>query len=125
MCLAGKRVLIVEDEFFLAYGIQLLLEDQGCHVIGPCSTVDEAFAAVARGGIDVAVLDVNLNGQMVYPVATELQLMGVPFAFTSGYRAVDIASQYRDVPRLEKPVEDRIFLATVKNLLGCNKLIAA
>lgn len=125
MCLAGKRVLVVEDEFFLAYGIQMLLEEEGCHVIGPCTTVKDAMACVGREAIDVAVLDVNLHGEMVYPVADKLKSLKIPFAFTSGYRAVDIGGPYRDVPRLEKPVEDRHFLATMRKLVGDDKMIAA
>lgn len=83
--LAGKRVLIVEDELLVAMMIEDLLGDFGCITIGPYGTVSTAMHAVETESPDLALLDVNLNGERVYPVAEALTERHVPFLFLSGY----------------------------------------
>jgi CheY-like chemotaxis protein len=83
--LAGKRVLIVEDELMVALLIEDLLADLGCSTVGPCGSVGKALEAAQTGVFDLAVLDVNLGGEMVYPVAEALAERHIPFLFLSGY----------------------------------------
>jgi CheY-like chemotaxis protein len=83
--LAGKRILVVEDEALVAMLIETLLEDYGCCVVGPCSTVAKALEAALNETFDLALLDVNLRGEKVYPVAEVLTERHIPFLFLSGY----------------------------------------
>ena len=83
--LAGLRVMVVEDEMLIAMLIEDTLLDQGCVVLGPFTTLPDAMAAVQDASIDLALLDVNLRGEKVYPVAETLSARGVPFLLLSGY----------------------------------------
>jgi CheY-like chemotaxis protein len=83
--LIGKRVLIVEDEMLVALLIEELLADLGCSTLGPCGSLGKALEAAQTGTFDLAVLDVNLGGEMVYPVAEALAERHIPFLFLSGY----------------------------------------
>ena len=105
--LSGRRILIVEDEYFIAMDLALSLGDLGAEVVGPAASVAEALALVESVGdeLDGAVLDVNLRDERVYPVAEALALRGVRFVFASGYDAVLMPAAYADVPRCVKPVD--------------------
>jgi CheY-like chemotaxis protein len=81
---AGKRVLIVEDEMLVALVIEGMLTDLGCLVLGPYNTVATALRAALMEGFDLALLDVNLAGEKVYPVADALVARHIPFLFLSG-----------------------------------------
>lgn len=83
--LAGKRVLIVEDEMLVALLLEDFLIEFGCTPMGPCGSVAEALKAVGEDAFDLAVLDVNLGGERVYPVADALTERHIPFLFVSGY----------------------------------------
>ena len=83
--LAGMRVLVVEDEFILALALEDILIDEGCVVVGPFSRVSEALAAATEEQVDLAVLDVNVAGEKVFPVAEVLDDRGVPFILLTGY----------------------------------------
>ena len=83
--LAKKRVLIVEDELLVALMIEDLLADLGCEAVGPLGSVAQALSVAGSEPIDLAVLDVNLGGEMVYPVAERLGERDIPFLFVSGY----------------------------------------
>jgi CheY-like chemotaxis protein len=74
--LSGRRVLLVEDEMMVAMLVEDMLSDFGCHVLGPASRLEEALRLADAGEIDVAILDVNLNGQETYPVADALAAKG-------------------------------------------------
>ena len=100
--LAGRRVLVVEDEFFLADDLSRGLEANGAEVLGPANTLGRADALL-DGGVDLAVLDVNVKGQLVFPLADELRRRAVPFVFTTGYGAEMIPPAFGDVERWEKP----------------------
>jgi CheY-like chemotaxis protein len=98
----GRRVLLVEDEMILAWQIQDMLAELGCVAIGPAATVDQALAMIDAEAIDAAVLDVNLNGHMSYPVADALIARGVPFIFSTGYDKDRLPERYRTVQVLQK-----------------------
>ncbi len=83
--LAGKRVLVVEDEWLVAMLIEEVLEDAGCVVVGTFARVPAALAAAQTVAVDVALLDVNIAGEQVFPVAHALAARGVPFLFLTGY----------------------------------------
>jgi CheY-like chemotaxis protein len=85
--LAGKRVLLIEDEAIVAMLIEEMLLDFDCHVAARASTLGQALAAARDGDFDVAVLDVNLGGQQSYPVADVLAARRIPFVYLSGYGA--------------------------------------
>jgi CheY-like chemotaxis protein len=104
--LAGLRLLVVEDEYFIADDMAQTLRRQGAIVIGPAPSREAAFALLsAHERIDGAVLDINLRGETVFPVADALQVRGVPFVFATGYDDGLVPARYRDVPRWEKPFD--------------------
>ena len=104
--LSGRRILVIEDEYFLADDISRALRSAGAEIAGPVGEVDEAFPILNSGGIlDGAVLDVNLRSETVFPVAQELRARQVPFVFTTGYDKVSIAPQFHDVMLWEKPID--------------------
>jgi DNA-binding response OmpR family regulator len=89
-CLAGRRVLIVEDETLVALLIEDFLDELGLAHVGPFRTVDAAIEAIKAEPIDLALLDINLgNGETSYPIAEVLERIGVPFVFVSGYERPD------------------------------------
>ena len=100
---SDRRVLLVEDEMMVAGMLQRMLGDLGYAVVGPATDVDEAMAMIGGGGIDAAVLDINLDGEMSYPVADELTSRGIPFVFSTGYGGEDLPDGYEGVPLLKKP----------------------
>ena len=101
-----RRILVVEDEFLLADELHRELEAAGAVVIGPAPTVRSALALVENEGpIDAALLDVNLNDEMVFPVADALVVRSVPFVFTSGYDDDVLAEHYSLMPRCQKPAD--------------------
>ena len=105
--LQGRCVLVVEDEYIIAAELAQLLEEAGADVIGPVGTVADALNLIAsnRNRIDGALLDINLHGERVYPVADALSEAGVGFVFLSGYDAMLLPKTYERVPRCEKPVD--------------------
>jgi two-component system, response regulator PdtaR len=116
------NVLIVEDDFIVAFDMQALLEEQGARVAGPATDFDEARALIAAEGarLQVAVLDVNINGQYVFPLAAELRQAGIPFVFATAYADDDrlFPQELRDVPRLAKPVLPNVLIGHLKRLLA-------
>lgn len=101
--LNGCRVLVVEDEYFIADDMADMLTRYGAEVVGPAPTLDNAMDLLGREAIDCAVLDVNLRGQMAYPLADELGRRGVPFVFATGYDPAVVPKAYSQVPRWQKP----------------------
>ena len=105
--LAGKRLLVVEDEYVIASDLADTLEHAGAEVVGPAGTVASALKLVeSEGGrLDGAVLDVNLRNERVFQVADALAARGVPFILTTGYDESSIPPAYASRPRCEKPVD--------------------
>jgi CheY-like chemotaxis protein len=104
--LAGQNILIVEDEYFIAQDMADAIRGAGATVVGPVATREQALALLASGApLDAAVLDINLQGDVVYPVAEALRVRGVPFVFATGYDRPTIAAEYRDVPCWGKPFD--------------------
>ena len=102
--LAGRRILVLEDEYLIATEMKRWLEDAGSEVMGPVPSVDQAMDLIEEGAPDAAVLDVNLgDGDTAYPIADKLASVNVPYLFATGDVQVADASVYRHRPRLEKP----------------------
>ncbi len=83
--LRGKRVLVAEDEAILAMLVEDMLLDMDAEIVGPAASLGQALALAEAGGFDLALLDVNLNGQPSHPVADLLHAKGVPFVYATGY----------------------------------------
>ena len=101
--ISENRVLFVEDEYLVAMDMSAYLEAAGAHVVGPASNVRAALEAVEQMELDGAILDVNLRGEMAYPVADALVARGIPFVFTTGYDAHAVPARFAGVKRCEKP----------------------
>ena len=97
------NVLIVEDEAIISFLIEDMLLELGCRSVTNVAGILEAFAALDEGRPDVAVLDVNLDGQEVYPVAERLQAIGIPFVFTTGYGSDGLKPEWAHMPVVQKP----------------------
>jgi CheY-like chemotaxis protein len=116
--LTGCRVLIVEDESFLADDLAQAVAQLGAEVIGPVPTRDEALALLATGAkIDLAVLDINLENEAVFPVADILTERGVPFLFATGYSPASVPAQYQHVSWWEKPFDPQTLARALSKLM--------
>ena len=111
--LAGKRILVVEDEYYLADDLVQTLRGQGADVAGPVGTLAEAERLVAEGRIDCAILDINLRGEMAFPVADRLGEAGVPFLFATGYSRSHLPERFSGIPHLQKPFDPAELAAAV------------
>ena len=118
--LTGRRVLVVEDEPVASMLVEDELRGAGAEVLGPASTVDHALrlveAVAADGGISAAVLDINLDGRRVEPVADRLAALGVPFLFATGYGENRDTGGHGTAPVLPKPFAPERLIAAVKAL---------
>jgi PAS domain S-box-containing protein len=103
--ISGQRIMIVEDEALVAMGLEEQLIDLGRSVVAISPTVDEAMKAIDQFAPDAAILDVNLCGELVYPVASRLMALGTPFVFITGYGRESIDQRYSMIPILEKPID--------------------
>jgi PAS domain S-box-containing protein len=101
----GNNILVVEDEALVAMVESDALTELGYAVVGPFSRPSDALAAVRSGDIAAAVLDINLDGVLVYPVADELAARGIPFVFVTGYGTESIDERFAGIPVLQKPIE--------------------
>jgi CheY-like chemotaxis protein len=99
------RILVVEDEYLIRMLLEDMLADLGYDVAGAVSSIAEASELAAKGDINAAVLDVNLDGQEIYPVADILAKRGLPFVFVTGYGENSLSEPYRDRPALQKPFQ--------------------
>ena len=116
--LEGVRVLVVEDEYFVAILIEEILESAGCVVMGPIPRLLEALDAVDHEDYDVAVLDVNLAGERIDPVADALSERNVPFLFVTGYGASALPGEYAERPLLHKPFRMAELLGALSSVLS-------
>jgi DNA-binding response OmpR family regulator len=118
--LKGKRVLVVEDEALVSMLVEDELCDAGAKVLGPAPSVEHALRliedAAADGGISAAVLDINLDGRHVGPVADRLAALGVPFVFATGYGERRDTGGYDTAPVVEKPFNTERLVAAVAAL---------
>ena len=99
----GRSILIVEDEPLIAMMLEDFLDSRGHKVRGTCDTVQGALDEVEKGGFDLAILDVNLKGENVWPVASKLREKKVPFVIATGGHVDPPPPEFNDAPVIEKP----------------------
>ena len=119
--LAGRKVLVVEDAFYLAMDVKAALQGVGAEVIGPFAEVEDALASLERRPPHCAVLDVNLGVGASFDLARALKRRAVPFLFFTGYDQSAIPAEFADVLRLEKPVDSARVVSALENCC-CNPL---
>lgn len=110
------RVLVVEDEWLIAEDHASSLQDAGFEIVGPASSVKMALRLIENEHIDVALLDIGLNGETSYPIADELKARGVPFAFLSGFVDKDVPVHLRECRILAKPAAAASLVELAKEL---------
>ncbi len=104
--LSGRRVLVIEDEYFLTDDIARALRDLGARVVGPVGALDDASSLIDGDiAIDAAIVDINLRSDMVFPLARTLRARNVPFVFTTGYDRKWIDAEFEDIRLWEKPLD--------------------
>jgi CheY-like chemotaxis protein len=105
--LTGLRLLVVEDEALVAMALEDMLGDFGCVVEGVAGTVSRGVALAEALPLDGAILDINLCGEKVFPVAERLAERGVPFVFCTGYGLAGVPADFAKAPTLSKPYDQR------------------
>jgi CheY-like chemotaxis protein len=117
--LAGRRILIVEDEYLLADDLRQILHEHHAEILGPAATIAKALTLINAGGqMDCAVLDVNLRGRAAYPISAALHQRHIPFLFATGYGSAQIPKEFADVPRLEKPFDRSTLVSALESILA-------
>jgi DNA-binding response OmpR family regulator len=116
--LQGVRILVVEDEFLVATLIQDILEAAGYVVSGPIPRLAEAVKAAEVDACDAAVLDVNLAGHRVFPVAEVLSRRQIPFVFVTGYGSDTLPAEHHARPSIRKPFRNQELLNVVSELVN-------
>ncbi len=123
--LAGKNVLVVEDEMLVMMAIEDMLTDLGCTSIAVAGSIDQALELIGTENFDLATIDLNLNGDRSYPVARALDARGVPFAFSTGYGEYGIGEGFGGRPVLTKPYGDLQLVTVLTALLAASDTAAA
>jgi DNA-binding response OmpR family regulator len=114
--LAGLRVLVVEDDYFIADEICTTLRDGGAEVLGPSPDLQHGLDMVKRERVDCAVLDINLHGDLAFSLAGELRKRGTPSIFATGYDQSVLPGAFSDSVRLEKPINLNALLRAVQSV---------
>ena len=117
--LHGRRILVVEDDALLALGYDQILKDAGAEVVGPVATVDEATTLAIANGIAVALLDIRLGDDEVWPVARLLAGKGVPFVFCTGhFDPATLPAEWSERPVLTKPTRPKQVIAALAEVVA-------
>jgi CheY-like chemotaxis protein len=113
------KVLVVEDEYFIADDIAVALRQLGAEVLGPAPSRDDALALISRARrIDLGILDVNLRGEDVFPIAQALNDRKVPFAFATGYERSALPARFQGIPCWQKPFQPEELAAALPGLFA-------
>jgi len=112
------RILVIEDEWMLAHAIADAIQRLGHEAVGPSGRLGEAMTLAKHESLDGAVLDLNLRGEMTFPIAKILTERGLPFIFLTGYDPHSVPGEYAKVPVLEKPFTDADLVANLLSLTG-------
>ncbi len=116
---AGSRtsILLVEDEVMIRMMVADMLEELGYSIAGEAGDIDEGVRLVQSTDFDIAILDVNVNGKVISPVAEAIQLRGLPFVFATGYGVQGLPEKFRDRPTLQKPFQIETLARTIEATL--------
>ena len=121
--LAGRRVLVVEDDAMVASLLETTLEEAQCSIVGPIADLAGALAAAADTALDIAVLDINLDGDMVFPVAELLEARGVPFLLLTGYGDTGLPADKPDWPVCGKPFRLDDLVAALSRMVAARPVL--
>ncbi len=111
-------MLVAEDEFLVAMLLEDILTDNGCIVSGPFGNLHDALAAADTATVDVALLDVNLSGEKIYPVAERLSERGIPFFLLTGYGQDAVPLEHPEWQACAKPFKAEDLIAMIANRVG-------
>lgn len=114
---ARRSVMLVEDEVMIRMMVADMLEEIGYTIAGEAGDIDEAVRLVQVTDFDIAILDVNVNGKIITPVAEAVQLLGLPFVFATGYGAQGLPEKFRDRPTIQKPFQIETLARTIESVL--------
>ena len=112
------RILVVEDEAMIAILVEDMVLDFGSEVVGPAAKMDDALRLATRADLDAAILDVNVCGAVVFPVADVLRGRGVPIIFATGYGAGGLPTRFQDYPALTKPFSYEALAEALRTVLA-------
>jgi DNA-binding response OmpR family regulator len=112
------RILVVEDEAMIALLVEDMVLDFGSEVVGPAAKMDEALRLASQADLDAAILDVNVGGEVVFPVADLLRGRGVPIIFATGYGAGGLPSRFENVSTLTKPFSYEALAEALRTVLA-------
>lgn len=116
--LRGARILIVEDETLITMLLEDILDELGCSISGTAATLRQAQDLAATIQVEAAILDVNLGGDPVFPVAAQLAARNIPLVFASGYGASGLPDEWQGHPTLPKPFMPDQVEAVLRQMLG-------
>jgi len=116
--LSSLKVLVVEDEALVSMLVEDMLTDLGCAIVGPAAEIEEALKLAGSADIDAALLDVNLGGRPIFPVADALKARGVPFAFASGYGEAGLTEDHKGATVLQKPFREADLRRVLESLVS-------
>jgi CheY-like chemotaxis protein len=122
--LSNRNVLVVEDEMMIAMLIEDMLDEFGCKLVGPATSVPRALDLIGKEQVEIAVLDLNLDGQDTYAIADALQQKNVPFIFATGYGSTGLRQEYGNRPVLQKPFQAKDLENALAEALSGSNLIA-
>jgi CheY-like chemotaxis protein len=122
--LSNRKVLVVEDEMMIAMLIEDMLDEFGCKLVGPATSVPRALDLIGKEQVEIAVLDLNLDGQDTYAIADALQQKNVPFIFATGYGSTGLRQEYGNRPVLQKPFQAKDLENALAEALSGSNLIA-
>ena len=121
--MSERRALVAEDSLLILLALEMLLEMHQVAIVGPASTVEEARALAQTGGFDIAILDINLHDEMVFPVADLLRQRGVPLIFTTGYAPGEmLPPRFAGTPCIQKPYDADDLMALVEQAFAAARL---
>ena len=116
--LAGTNILVVEDEMLITMLLEDIFDDLGCKLAGSAATLRQAHELADATSADIAILDVNLGGDPVFPVAERLLARNVPIVFASGYGVAGLPDKWQSYPTLPKPFTPDQVESVLRRVLG-------
>lgn len=115
---AGRKVLLVEDEYYQALETEAMLRKAGATVVGPTAFESDVLDLLSRARVDAAVIDINLGQGATFEIAKALRERGIPFVFLTGYDKEAVPAEMRSVTVLKKPAKDLELLACLSELMS-------